>query len=101
MATKHRKPNSSWETDDARGDQPKTCAISGKRIYCNEREPNTIRGTQGHTSPASFAVFGSHDPAKICILLAQSTTSPRQFVENRFSHHCGPRVPKLSVLFQE
>jgi hypothetical protein len=38
MAAKHRKPNSSWEMDDVKGNQPKTCAVSGKRMYSNERE---------------------------------------------------------------
>jgi len=40
MAPKHRKPNSSWGTDDARGDQSRTCAVSGKRMYSNGREAN-------------------------------------------------------------
>jgi len=38
MAAKHGKANSSWEMDDARRDQPKTCAVSGKRMYTSERE---------------------------------------------------------------
>src|ERR1039458_2466388 len=40
MAPKHRKTNSSWEMDDARRDPPRTCAVSGKHMYSNEREAN-------------------------------------------------------------
>jgi hypothetical protein len=40
MAAKHRNAKSSSEMSDAGRDQPKTCAISGKRMYSNEREAN-------------------------------------------------------------
>lgn len=36
MAAKHRKTNASWETDDATRNPPRTCAVSGKRMYANE-----------------------------------------------------------------
>jgi hypothetical protein len=42
MVAKHRKHGNSkfsWELgDDARGDQRRTCAVSGKRMYSTERE---------------------------------------------------------------
>ena len=44
MAAKHRKTNSSWEMDDARRDHPRICAVSGKRMYSNEREANATAG---------------------------------------------------------
>ena len=38
MAGRNRRTNVSWETNDATQDQPKTCPVSGKRMYANERE---------------------------------------------------------------
>ena len=60
MAAKHRKPNSSWEMDDARGDQPRTCAVSGKRMYSNEREANATaayRMTDKESGPAQLRTY--------------------------------------------
>jgi hypothetical protein len=39
MAAKHRR-KVSWETDEVKQDQPRTCSVSGKRMYANEREAN-------------------------------------------------------------
>ena len=40
---RHTKP---WEeVDAAKRDQPRTCAVSGKRMYANERE---ARATAAH-----------------------------------------------------
>jgi hypothetical protein len=36
--TKYRHTNRDWEMDDAKRDQPKTCSVSGKRMYTSERE---------------------------------------------------------------
>jgi hypothetical protein len=38
MAARNRIPKSSWETDDVKRDPPRTCSVSGKRMYPNERE---------------------------------------------------------------
>ena len=60
MTAKYRKTNSSWEMDDARGDQPRTCAESGKRMYSNEREANATaahRMTDGDSAPAQLRTY--------------------------------------------
>ena len=38
MAAKHRKSNLSWEADESKRQLPKTCALSGKRMYTSERD---------------------------------------------------------------
>ena len=38
MAARNRKSKAYWETDDVKRDQPRTCPVSGKRMYANERE---------------------------------------------------------------
>ena len=40
MTAKHRKASSSLEMDEARRDPPRKCAVSGERMYSNEREAN-------------------------------------------------------------
>jgi hypothetical protein len=60
MTAKHRKTNSSWEMDDTRRVQPKTCAVSGKRMYSNEREANATaahRMTDGDSAPAQLRTY--------------------------------------------
>jgi len=60
MAPKHRKTNFSREMDDAKGDQPKTCAVSGKRMYSNEREANATaahRMTDKESSPSQLRTY--------------------------------------------
>ncbi len=41
MAARIRIPKSSWETGGTEKPQPRTCAVSGKRIYANEREASS------------------------------------------------------------
>lgn len=38
MAARNRRTNISWETNDVKRDQPRTCPVSGKRMYANERD---------------------------------------------------------------
>jgi hypothetical protein len=60
MAPKHRKTNFSREMDDAKGDQPKTCAVSGKRMYSNEREANAMaahRMTDKESAPSQLRTY--------------------------------------------
>jgi hypothetical protein len=38
MAAKHRKPQGGWETGEVDREPPKTCPVSGKRMYANEQE---------------------------------------------------------------
>ncbi len=38
MAPRNRWTKSSWETEDVKKDPPRTCPVSGKRIYSTERE---------------------------------------------------------------
>jgi hypothetical protein len=60
MVAKHRKTNSSWEMGDARRDQPRTCAVSGKRMYSNEREANATaayRMTNKESGPSQLRTY--------------------------------------------
>jgi len=60
MAAKHRKTNCSWEMGDARRDPPKTCAVSGKRMYSNEREANATaanRMTDKESAPTHLRTY--------------------------------------------
>jgi hypothetical protein len=60
MTAKHRKTNFSWEMNDAGHDQPKTCAVSGKRMYPNEREANATaahRMTDKESAPAELRTY--------------------------------------------
>lgn len=45
MAPKHRKIVP-WESDHAKSEQPRTCSVSGKRMYANEREANSTAAHQ-------------------------------------------------------
>jgi hypothetical protein len=38
MSPRNRVPRATWETADAKSEQPRTCAVSGKRTYATERE---------------------------------------------------------------
>ena len=39
--TKYRHTSRNWEMDDAKPDPPKTCAVSGKRMYATQSEANS------------------------------------------------------------
>ncbi len=56
MAARHHKSNSSWEEGPV---QPRTCAVSGKRMYANEGE---AKATAAHrmtdkTAPAQLRTY--------------------------------------------
>ena len=60
MAAKHHKSNSSWKMDDSRREQPRICAVFGKRMYSNEREANdtaTHRMTDKEAAPAQLRTY--------------------------------------------
>jgi hypothetical protein len=38
MAPRNRISKSSWEPDDIKKNQPRSCPVTGKRMYPNERE---------------------------------------------------------------
>jgi hypothetical protein len=46
MAARYRKVNIPWETDNTKKDPPQTCSVSGKRMYANEREANSMAAHQ-------------------------------------------------------
>jgi hypothetical protein len=60
MAARNRKPIRSWEMDDAKREPPRTCPVSGKRMYASERE---ARATASHrmadtqTGPARLRTY--------------------------------------------
>jgi hypothetical protein len=39
--TKYRHTSRNWEMDDAKPEQPKICAVSGKRMYATQGEANS------------------------------------------------------------
>jgi hypothetical protein len=45
MTARHRKIVP-WESDDAGREQPRTCSVSGKRMYANEGEANSTAAHQ-------------------------------------------------------
>ena len=60
MAPKHRKTNFTWETDDVKREQPRTCSVSGKRMYANEREANDTaahRISDKQTGPSQLRTY--------------------------------------------
>ena len=38
MTAKHPKPRGGWEASEVTREQPRTCPVSGKRMYASERE---------------------------------------------------------------
>ena len=60
MAAKHRKPKSLWGTDEVRRDQRRTCPVSGKRMYANDREAKTTaahRTADKEASPTQLRTY--------------------------------------------
>ena len=60
MAAKHRETNSFLKMNDARRDQPKTCSVSGKRMYSNEREAKATaahRMTDKESAPGQLRTY--------------------------------------------
>jgi hypothetical protein len=52
--TKYRHTDRNWEASDVKPEQPRTCPVSGKRMYANEREANGMgkhRMTDKETGP--------------------------------------------------
>jgi hypothetical protein len=59
MAARHRKTNPSWEAAAVKQDQPRTCPVSGKRMYANENE---AKATAAHrmaeeTAPTQLRTY--------------------------------------------
>jgi hypothetical protein len=60
MAAKLRKPRGGWETGEENREQPKTCPVSGKRMYANEREAKATtahRMAEKETGPAQLRTY--------------------------------------------
>jgi hypothetical protein len=60
MAAKYRKSRGSWETGDVKREQPRTCPMSGKRIYANEAEAGATaahRMSDKETGPAQLRIY--------------------------------------------
>ena len=60
MAARRRKTDYSWETEATKGDQSRTCSVSGKRMYANEREANATaahRMSDKETPPAQLKPY--------------------------------------------
>jgi hypothetical protein len=59
MAAKHRR-KVSWDTDDIKRDEPRTCSVSGKRLYATERAANATaadRISDKATGPAQLRTY--------------------------------------------
>jgi hypothetical protein len=60
MAARNRRTKISWETNDVKRDQPKTCPVSGKRIYTNERDAKATaahRMSDNEAGPAQLRTY--------------------------------------------
>jgi hypothetical protein len=60
MAAKYRHTKPPLETNAIKRDQPRTCAVSGKRMYANEREANDTaahRLTDKEKGPAQLRTY--------------------------------------------
>ena len=60
MAARNRKSKAYWETDDVKRDQPRTCSVSGKRMYADEREAKATaahRMANKETAPAQLRTY--------------------------------------------
>jgi hypothetical protein len=60
MAARNRKTKIVWETEDVKKEQPRTCPVSGKRMYANEREANataTHRMADKETGPPQLRAY--------------------------------------------
>jgi hypothetical protein len=58
--TKYRHTDRWWEGDDVKPEQPRTCPVSGKRMYANEREANaTAKHRMGdkETHPTQLRIY--------------------------------------------
>ena len=60
MAARNRRTKAHWEGDDVKLDQIRTCSVSGKRMYANEREANATaahRIADKETGPAQLRTY--------------------------------------------
>jgi hypothetical protein len=58
--TKYRHTSRNWQPEDADRDQPKTCSVSGKRMYASEREANSTaahRMNDKENAPAQLQTY--------------------------------------------
>jgi hypothetical protein len=60
MAPRNRKIKVSWETDEVKRNPPRTCSVSGKRMYANEREASATaahRMADKETGPEQLRAY--------------------------------------------
>src|SRR5579863_3946337 len=58
--TKYRHTDRNWETNDVKPKQPRTCPVSGKRIYTSEREANATakhRMSDMEAGPSNLRIY--------------------------------------------
>jgi hypothetical protein len=58
--TKYRHTKPLLETNAVKRDQPRTCSVSGKRMYANEREANATaayRMSETETAPTQLRTY--------------------------------------------
>lgn len=58
--TKYRHIDRKWEADDAKRKQPRTCPVSGKRMYANEQEAKATakhRMAEKETGPTQLRTY--------------------------------------------
>jgi len=60
MAARHGKTNPSWESGAVKRDEPRTCPVSGKRMYANENEAKATaahRMADKETAPTQLRTY--------------------------------------------
>jgi hypothetical protein len=59
MTAKHNKKITSWESDPAEREPPKTCSVSGKRMYASEAAAKSTAAHQmsKETAPAKLRTY--------------------------------------------
>jgi len=58
--TKYRHTNQKWDTSDVKREEPRTCPVTGKRMYPNEREANSTAAHRMHdkdTGPTQLRTY--------------------------------------------
>jgi hypothetical protein len=60
MPRRNRNFNSSWEPDNAKPDPPRSCPVTGKRMYANEREAKATashRMSDAQSAPSRLRIY--------------------------------------------
>jgi hypothetical protein len=58
--TKYRHVDRNWDTTEVKRDQPRTCSVSGKKMYASEREANATakhRMSEKESAPAKLRTY--------------------------------------------